>query len=181
MNHWYLLFGCACLATALAGAIDLRTGLIPNALTLPLLAVAMPLHVLTMHTGAPEISTWLWVGDAVVGSLVCALVPLLLWRSGGMGGGDLKLFAALGALLGVRAGLEIQLVAFAVAALLVPAVLAFRGKLLAVARNIGRQLINPFLPAHRRSPIPPELMTEVRFGPAIFAGTALVACARFLR
>lgn len=181
MNHWTLLFGCACLATALAGAIDLRTGLIPNTLTLTLFVVGVPLHVLMMRTSAPAVSTWLWVGDALLGSLVCALVPLLLWRAGGMGGGDLKLFAALGALLGVRAGLEIQLVAFAVAALLAPAVLAFRGKLFAVTRNIGRQLINPFLPAHRRSPIPPELMTEVRFGPAIFAGTALVACARFLR
>lgn len=181
MDHWTFLFGGACLATAVAGFLDLRTGLIPNALTLPLLAVGVPLHVVLMRGGAPQVSSWLWVADALAGSLFCALVPLLLWRVGGMGGGDLKLFAALGALLGVRAGLEIQLVAFTVAALIAPAVLAFRGKLLAVLRNIGRQLMNPFLPAHRRTAVPPELMTEVRFGPAIFAGTALVACARLLR
>jgi len=105
-------------------------------------------------------------------------VPLVLWRTGGLGGGDLKLFVALGALLGVRAGLEVQLVAFSVAALIAPTVLAFRGKLLAVLRNVARQLLNPFLPRDRRRPVPAELMTEVRFGPAIFAGTALVACAR---
>jgi hypothetical protein len=57
-------------------------------------------------------------------------------------------------------------------------VLAFKGRLLVFACNLGRQLLNPFLPAHRRRAIPPELMTEVRFGPVIFAGTALVACVR---
>lgn len=178
MTHWSMLFGAACLFTALAGLIDFRTGLIPNALTLPLLLLGVPAHVFALHGGSPATSPWLWLLDAVGGALICALVPLILWRHGGMGGGDMKLFAALGALLGVRAGLEVQLVTFIVAALAAPAVLAYKGRLLAFVRNVGAQLLNPFLPAHRRRAIPPELMTEVRFGPVIFTGTALVACAR---
>jgi Flp pilus assembly protein protease CpaA len=177
MTHWTILFAAACLITALAGLLDWRTGYIPNRLTLPLLVFGIPAHVLALHYGAPALSPWLCAADAVAGALVCSAVPLVLWRYGGMGGGDLKLFAALGSLLGVRAGLEVQLVAFIVAALAAPAVLAFQGRLLVFLGNLGRQLIDPFLPASRRRAVPPELMTEVRFGPVIFAGTFLVACA----
>ena len=151
-------------------------GFIPNRLTLPLIVLGIPTHVLALHYGAPGPRPWLWAADAIGGALVCSVVPLVLWRYGGMGGGDLKLFAALGSLLGVRAGLEVQLVAFIVAALAAPAVLAFKGRLLVFLSNVGRQLINPFLSASRRRAVPPELMTEVRFGPVIFAGTLLTAC-----
>jgi prepilin peptidase CpaA len=178
MNPWYLLLGFACLVTLVAALMDWRTGLIPNYITIPLVAAGVPLHIFTMRALAPSVNTWFWVGDALLGILICALVPFLLWRTGGMGGGDLKLFAALGALLGVRAGLEVQLVAFTVAALLVPAVLAYRGQLLQVLRNTGRLLINPFIPAHKRHSLPSEVLTEVRFGPAIFAAAAFVTCAR---
>ena len=178
MNHWTSLFGVACLFTAVAGAIDFRTGAIPNKLTIPLLALGLPAHVLALHAASPNVSAWLWAADAIGGSFICAFVPLILWRYGGMGGGDLKLFAALGALLGVRAGLEVQLVAFMVAALLTPAILVYRGRLLGFLKRLSQHVLNPFLPKHRRREIPPELMTEVRFGPLIFAGTALVACTR---
>ena len=45
-------------------------------------------------------------------------------------------------------------------------------------RNAGLLLLNPLLPKSRRRPVPPELMHEVRFGPAIFAATLLLALAR---
>ena len=178
MTSWTILFAVACLFTAVAGAIDVRTGLIPNRLTLTLLGLGVPAHVLVLYASTPRVSPWLWAADAIGGVVICSLVPLLLWRTGGMGGGDLKLFAALGAWLGVRAGLEVQLVAFAVAALGAPALLAYRGRLWAFLRNLGRQLINPLLPKHRRQQPPQELLTELRFGPVIFAGTLLVACVR---
>lgn len=181
MEPWYWLFGCACLVTAIAALIDYKTGFIPDKLTLSVIALGVPIHVIALRLGGPKVNTWVWVGDAVLGVLLCALVPLILCKTGGMGGGDLKLFAALGAVLGVRPGLEVQLVTFTVAALIVPAVLAYRGQLFGVLRNIGRMMINPFVPAHKRRVLPQEVMTEVRFGPAIFAGTTLVACAHLFR
>jgi prepilin peptidase CpaA len=181
MTVWHYLFGAACLLTAVAAFLDYRTGFIPNKLTLPMLAVGIPAHVICLRLASPTTHVWLWVGDAVLGVMLSALVPLILWRTGGMGGGDLKLFGALGALLGVRAGLEIQLVAFTVAALVVPAILAYRGQLFAVLRNTASIVVNPFVPVHKRRHLPVEVMTEVRFGPAIFAATALVACARLFR
>lgn len=181
MNHWTVLLSIACALTALAGFLDLRAGVIPNKLTLPALALGALLHSITLYYAAPRAAPWLWAADAIGGALLCALVPLILWRYGGMGGGDVKLLAALGALLGVRAGLEVQLVAFVVAAVAAPAVLAFRGRLLAFLGNLGWQLINPFLPRTRRRELPPELLTEVRFGPVIFVGTLLVSGAHLLR
>jgi prepilin peptidase CpaA len=181
MNAWYVLLGSACLVTFVAALVDYRTGLIPNYLTVPLVAIGIPAHIIALRLVSPQANLWILAADAVLGVLVCALVPFLLWRTGGMGGGDLKLFAALGALLGVRAGLEIQLVAFTAAALLVPAVLAYRGKLWQVIKNTGRILVNPFIPAHKREALPSEVLHEVRFGPAIFAAAALVTCARLWR
>jgi prepilin peptidase CpaA len=179
MNSWYVLFSLACVVTLVAALIDFRTGIIPNKLTLALFALGLPAHILVLSVFVPKASIWFWVGDAVLGVVICGLVPYVLWKAGGLLGGDLKLFAALGALLGVRAGLEVQLVAFTGAALILPAVMAYQGKLWGVLKNTGRLMINPFIPAHKRHPLPPEVLTQVRFGPAIFAATALVACTRF--
>jgi len=71
---------------------DHRHGRIPNALTLPALAAGLVL-------GSPA------------GALVSAGLPLLLFGRGKVGGGDVKLFAALGALLGVRLGLTVEALA----------------------------------------------------------------------
>ena len=181
MTVWHLLFGAACLLTGVAAFLDFRSGLIPNSLTLPMVALGIPAHVASLALASPSTSVWFWVGDAVLGLLLCSVVPLILWRTGGMGGGDLKLFAGLGAVLGARSGLEVELVAFTAAALLVPAVLAYRGQLFAVLSNTARLVTNPFLPVHKRRHMPVEMMTEVRFGPAIFLATLLVSAARLWR
>jgi prepilin peptidase CpaA len=93
-------------ATALAAGTDARTGRIPNPLTVPLLAGALLLHFFSGGAGGLLAS--------IVGAAVCAATPLVLFSRGGMGGGDVKLFAALGALVGATPGLEIQIVAFVV-------------------------------------------------------------------
>lgn len=178
MNAFILLLSAACVATGIAAFIDFRTGFIPNRLTVPLAVVGIPAHVACMAAVAPNVNLLWWVGDSLLGIVICGAVPLLLWRTGGLGGGDMKLFAALGSLLGVRGGLEVQLVAFTCAAVIAPAVLAYKGQLMGVLRNTARIAINPFMPAHRRYTLPTEVMTEVRFGPAIFLGAVLVTVAR---
>ena len=42
-------------------------------------------------------------------------------------------------------------------------------------------MTNPFVPVHKRRHMPLEMMTEVRFGPAIFLATLLVTFARAWR
>ncbi len=108
-------------ATALAAGTDARTGRIPNRLTVPLLAGALLLHF--SCGGAGELLA------SIVGAAVCAATPLVIFSRGGMGGGDVKLFAALGALVGATPGLEIQIVAFVVTGAYAVASLIRQGRL----------------------------------------------------
>ena len=53
--------------------------------------------------------------------------------------------------------------------------LAYHGKLLRVLGNTFMLAVNPFLPRDKRREITPEMLTRMRFGPAIFGGTLVVA------
>jgi prepilin peptidase CpaA len=149
-------------ASLLAAAWDARTGRIPNWLTLPLIPLALLLSAVSAGaTGA----AW-----SLGGLVACALVPGFLYRAThgrGIGGGDVKLFAALGALLGPVKGLEVEFGAFIVLACLAVVHLAYAGKLLAVLRNALLLLVGPLLPARFRRAAAPEALTEMRMGPAI--------------
>jgi prepilin peptidase CpaA len=157
--------------TALAAVWDWKTGLIPNWLTFGGVAGGLLGHV--AH-GA-------WVGGfpsaahqgllSLGGLGLCALVPALMFIKGGMGGGDVKLFGALGALCHPMLGIEAQLYAFLTLGVLVPARLAYQGRLLDTLRGAAALVFGRLLPAARRSPLPEP--TWVRLGPAICAGTLI--------
>ncbi len=89
-----------------------------------------------------------------------------------MGGGDLKLFAAIGALCQPMIGIEAEMYAFVVAAVVAPARLAYQGRLLEVLKNSLSLLLNPLRSKQARQEVPPEMMTWFRLGPAVFVGTA---------
>jgi prepilin peptidase CpaA len=166
------------LAVALAAAItDLRTGHMPNPLTLGALGGALVLHLghgayVGGFAGALEEG-----GRALLGALACSVVPLFLFVKGGIGGGDVKLFAALGALTLPLAGLEAQTYAFVAALVVAPARLAFDGVLLRTLKNTAVLVANPFRPEKSRAPIPPEMQSWFRLGPCIFLGMLAAAFA----
>jgi prepilin peptidase CpaA len=169
----------AALAVAgIAAFADLRTGLMPNRVTLGALALGLAVRpaIALAETGVTGLSTALV--SCAMGAVVTAIVPFVLWRGKALGGGDVKLFVALGVLLGPVIGLEAQLFAFASGALILPFVLAWRGRLLP---TLGRSLLlvtNLFSSASRRRAIPSETLTWFRFGPMILVGTALAILAR---
>lgn len=158
-----IAFAAALLATLAAAATDARTGRIPNWLTLPLIALAPLLH------------GWLDGAEGIVRSLLgvvcCAMVPVLLFARGAMGGGDVKLFAALGGLLGPYHGVEVQFFAYFALSLLLLARMAWEGRLLATVRNVVYAAGNLVLPARLRKPLEPTLLTSMRMGLAIFCAT----------
>ena len=93
-----LLVGLA--ACLLAAVIDLWRGTIPNALTYPLLVASPLLHFgLAWESGQSLPAALGAVGLSLAGLLLCSAVPLFMWWKGAIGGGDVKLFAAMGALL----------------------------------------------------------------------------------
>jgi prepilin peptidase CpaA len=175
---WPLLL--AVVLTGAAAIWDLRTGLIPNRLVA---AGAIATIVLTVLVAAPRGSVA--IGGALLsmlaGLVLVSLVPLLLYRMDGIGGGDVKLLAVVGAALGPYLGIEAEMYAFACVVLYAPARLVFEGKLIKSLRMSGMLLIRPLVPRHRRSePTKVEELTAFRFGPAIFAGTLAVVVLRWV-
>jgi prepilin peptidase CpaA len=117
--------------------------------------------------------------ESLLGLLAGAAVPAILYRSTqgqAIGGGDIKLFAALGALLGPMRGLEVQLGAFGALALFAIVALAYRGQLLRVLLNTVQLATNPLLPRKWRHPVSTASMTEFRMGPAIAVAVIANSC-----
>jgi prepilin peptidase CpaA len=173
---WPLLL--AVLLTGAAAIWDLRTGLIPNRLVG---AGAAATIVLTLAIAVPRGFTG--VGGALVsmlaGLVLVSIIPMLLYRLDGIGGGDVKLLAVVGAALGPYLGIEAELYAFMFVVLYAPARLLYEGRLIRTLRASGLLLVRPLVPRHRRpQPAKPEELTAFRFGPAIFAGTLAVVVMR---
>jgi prepilin peptidase CpaA len=159
-------------ATAVAATMDARTGRIPNWLTLPLLMVGIGLQGVSRGSAGLMLS--------LTGLSLCGAIPWLLHRGTqgkAIGGGDVKLFAALGAVTGPFAGLEIQLSAFMLLGVFALVQLAFRGKLLRVLRSTLFLALNPILPSKHKRSLESASLTEMRMGPAI----AVAALSVFVR
>jgi prepilin peptidase CpaA len=97
----FFSLGALVLCTVAAGW-DIATRRIPNPLTVAAMAGGLVGHLL-LNQGAGLV----W---SAAGLLVGAALTLLSALYGGLGGGDVKLMAALGALCGPRATFEIALV-----------------------------------------------------------------------
>jgi len=166
----------ALVVTAIAAWTDWRTGEIPNWLSFGAILLAPVAHVVKGAAAGADRSTALMQGAySVTGILVCVAVPLLMYQKGAIGGGDVKLFAALGAILRPTIGIEAEMYGFVAAALIAPARLAYDGKLLVTLRNSLFLVVNPFLPKEKKVTVQQELMTWFRMGPSVFIGMALTA------
>lgn len=166
----------AAIVTAVAALFDWRTGHIPDWISLGALGLA-PLAHLGVHLadGRGLGALAAGAGFSLVGAALCGLVPYILWRAEAIGGGDVKLFAAVGALLGPIVGIRAELYAFIAGMLWAPAMLAYEGKLFRTLGNTLALFGNLFKPKAKRRKVPREMMTKMRFGPAIFAGTVATA------
>jgi prepilin peptidase CpaA len=182
MSVQHVLLIAAVTACAVAALIDMRTGSIPNWLTLGLLAIA-PLA----RGGAALFHHHSWSAGAMAmfssmaGAGLSAVLPALLWRGGGLGLGDVKLFAAIGATCGAFVGLYAQSYAYVVAMVYAIVLVVRRKKLASTLANLRRLLS----PTTRQGTDPAgsaprhEGFTEVRFGPAILAGMCIAAWAQW--
>jgi len=159
------LHALALCVTFVSAVTDTRSGRIPNWLTLPLIPIALLTH--SYATG------WSGLTQSLLGLVACALVPLLLFSRAAMGGGDVKLLAALGSVLGPSLGIEVQLGAFLVMTFFVMAKMCWNGQLWLLFKNAWVAGCNLVLPARFRRELDPATLTEVRMGVSIFTATAL--------
>jgi prepilin peptidase CpaA len=112
-----------------ASACDLRTRRVPNVLTIGAAAVAVALH------GA--LGGWSGVFTAAAGWAVGLLLFLPLFAVGGMGAGDVKLLAAIGACLGPMGALWTGLYGAIAGGIMALVVSLARGYASTALRNIG--------------------------------------------
>lgn len=157
--------GIVLILACIAAFTDVRRGEIPNWLTLPALVIAPIAHGM-LDGGSGLLAS-------LVGMLVCSIVPLIIFYREGMAGGDVKLFAALGAVAGVELGLSAQFLSLIAASIYAVGQLAWNGRLLASLGNSLFLGLNPVLPRRWRRTIPRELMHRIRLGAAILLGSAI--------
>lgn len=159
------LFTCcvALLVTLIAAVTDARTGRIPNWLTVPVLLLG-PVYA-AIHGGVQPLLL------SLIGVLLCGLVPLLLFVRDAMGGGDVKLLAALGGVFGPIAGIEVQFFSFLIVVFLLMAKMAWDGRLFAMLRNVFVAGGHLFLPKRYHRPLEPAMLTTMRMGVSIFVAT----------
>jgi prepilin peptidase CpaA len=162
---WWVMVWLLC-GTAGAAVTDARAGLIPNWLTLPTLLSAPLVHGLCAGPGA--------LGWALAAALVCGLVPLLLFRHDAIGGGDVKLFAVLGALAGMRTGLELQLTSYGFAIAYALCALAYKGQIGAFLARSALLMVGPFRAATREAAPAADSLVRVRLGVPIFLSALLL-------
>jgi len=183
MEIWDIWFVVAALIVAGTAAVyDARTGHIPDLVSYVPLVLGPIAHALVAWKLTPNATFGLAAmegGLSLAGILICAFMPVLMFRKNALGGGDVKVFAALGALGQVSLGLEMELYAFVLAAVIAPARIAYDGNLKRTLRNSATLFMNAFLPAERRKAIDAESVTWFRLGPCIFLGVLLTALLRY--
>lgn len=172
--HLHVVFVVAIVVSAIAGWTDWRRGEIPNWLTYSALVGAPILHASRfLAAKEPTDIALTEAGISIGGAVLCAIVPGLMYRQGAIGGGDLKLLAALGALLQPMIGVEAEMYGFFGAALVAPARLAYEGRLIATLKNAGTILANMFRPKAKQRNVDEVALSWFRLGPALFFGVLL--------
>lgn len=161
-----LALWAACGLSLAAAFTDARSGTIPNRLTLPGLGLGLAL-------GALGGGAW-GLGSALLGAALCFLAPYVVFRGSrgvAIGGGDVKLLSALGALLGPRRGLEVELAALALLVGFSLLWLTWRGRLLATFARAFWLSVGRVLPRRWRREVPEDALLALRMGPAICLAT----------
>ncbi len=123
---------------------DAATAHIPNPLTYTAILLGLGLNATASLPGMTAAAQWLGtvgVFDALAGFGLCASIGLACMLVAGMGGGDMKVLAALGALLGFNASATVLIVALAVATVYAVVNLIVAGQLNRVVGFLSLQLL----------------------------------------
>lgn len=168
MSH-ALIVVLALFVSVFAAATDLCNGRIPNKLTFPAMLIGLGLHGI-VHGIAGLIAS-------LLGLVICAGVPGILYKAtkgAGIGGGDIKLFAALGAILGPSSGLEVEFSAFLLVGIYALFRLAYQGRLWGTLVTTLRVVAGVLVPSLRARADNNLVMTEMCMGPAIAVAVVTV-------
>jgi len=163
----YVVLG---IALAISVVTDLRSRLIYNVVTVPTLVIALALRAaLVGWRGAGAENAAFGVLPGLVGLACGGLIFYLMYLVGGMGGGDVKLMAAVGAVLGFPVVLYALMFTALVGGLMAILVLLWQGSLVLTFLGMGKKLAHAL---HiRRDEGPKPEPKYVPYGVAIALGS----------
>lgn len=153
-----------------AAFTDLRVGRIPNWLTYP--AWVFGVAFAAAAGGWPELSR------SLMGFAVGFAPFFVLYLLGGMGGGDVKLTAAVGAIMGYPFILNAMITSILVGGLVALLIVIWEGKLWSAVKFLGATVGRVFVPGLAREPL--AARQNVPFGVAICLGTFLTLITAWL-
>jgi prepilin peptidase CpaA len=113
---------------------DARRSLIPNALTVSAAAVGIVYHL--------AFDGWAGLLDSTIGLTVGFVMLLILYMFGALGAGDVKLFAALGAMMGAVFVCQSMMYSLIYAGLIGILLLTVRGKLMPTGKRMAFWLLS---------------------------------------
>ena len=158
----------------ICGITDLRTGKIYNKVTYPAILLG-----LSWNVWMPDALGW-W--SRIEGFALAAVLMGALTLMGGMGGGDAKLLAAIGALKGYPFILDVLFYSFLVGGVIALAIAIWQRRFLRILGNVWRMLLAILI--YRSKPETAEDETgsyKIPFGLAICLGTLWAQLLELLR
>ena len=121
--------GTALVVAGVCSFHDIRERRIPNRLTGPALLLALVLHTV--------LGGWSQLGASALGGLIAGGIFLVFFIAGGMGAGDVKLMAAVGAMVGLSSLRDVMLSTVLIGALFAILLALYRRRLGETLRNVG--------------------------------------------
>jgi prepilin peptidase CpaA len=172
---FYLL--ALCFLVCIAGAwVDVATRRIPNLLTYPAILIGLALNALAplllSALGADTAVVWLGatgLRDGLLGFGLCAAIGIVSFIARGLGGGDVKLLAAVGAMIGFDAVVAVLFNTLLVAAVFGVVNWAVKGTLMARVQIIANNVLVALV-TRRSVNVYPFKSTETPFGLALLIG-----------
>jgi prepilin peptidase CpaA len=171
---------CVCLVIVLLATIsDVASRKIPNVLTLGGIVLGLAIHAGVGYVGAGAGGALRGFAHSLEGVAICGIFPVISFARHEMGGGDVKLFAAVGALSGPVLGLNAEAFTFVVTlAIVLPWRLLRHRALMPSLRNGWTAIANVFRAKEHRVPY----VTTVKLPPVIMAPSILAGfCVALLR
>lgn len=171
-HHLEIAYLVAALIVASIGAAtDYRSRRIPNWLTGAGFVSGLLLHL--------ALGGWHDLGSAFLGGIVAGSIFLIFYLAGGMGGGDVKLIAAVGCLAGLSQVASILVSTALAGGIFAVALAAMSRRLKQTVGNVGSLMLHhgtSGLHPHPEFNLNNPNTLRLPYGIAIAAGTALSLC-----